>query len=74
MKIYIKVKPKSKKEFVKKIDDTHYVVAVSEPPVDGKANNAVIDMLAEFFHKPKSQIFIVSGKSSRQKIMEITVL
>jgi hypothetical protein len=71
MKIYIKVKPKSKKEFVKKIDDTHYVVAVSEPPTEGKANNAVIEALAEFFQTPKSQIFIISGKSSRQKIVEI---
>ena len=41
MILYVKAKPKSKKEFIKQIDETHFVVAVHEPPEDGKANEAI---------------------------------
>ena len=73
MKIFVKAKPKSKKEFVKKIDDVHYIVAVSEPPVGGLANQAIIKSLADYFHKPKSQIFILIGEKSKQKIIEVPI-
>lgn len=42
MIIFVRAKPKSKKKFVKKIDATHYVVAVKEPPVDNKTNGNTI--------------------------------
>jgi len=73
VKIFVKAKPKSKKAFVKKIDDIHFIVAVSEPPVGGLANLAIIKSLAQYFHKPKSQIFIASGEKSKQKIIEVPI-
>lgn len=71
MRIYVQAKPKSKKEYVKQIDTTHYIVAVNEPPVDGKANRAIIQALADYFHRPQSQIQIVNGEASRTKIVEV---
>lgn len=71
MKIYIKAKPKSKKEYVKKIDDTHYVIAVKEPPVAGKANQAIIKSLAKYFNKSSSQVYLFSGMTSRQKVFAV---
>lgn len=71
MKIFVKVKIKAKKEFVKKIDDTRYIVSVKEPPVQGKANQAIIEALAEYFGISKSNIKIVSGFTSKQKIIEV---
>lgn len=73
MKIFVKAKPKARKAYIKKIDDTHYVVAVNEPPVSGKANQAIIKSLAEYFSKPSSQIAIITGEKSKQKIVEIPV-
>lgn len=73
MKIYITAKPKSKKEYIKKIDSTHFVVAVKEPPVSGYANRAIIESLADFFKKPRSQIYIVSGETSKQKVIEVSL-
>jgi len=73
MKIYIIAKPKSKKEYVKKIDDTHYIVAVKEPPLRGIANLAIVNILSNYFHKPPSQIFIISGEKSRQKVIEVPI-
>lgn len=71
MKIFVKAKPNAKEEKVQKIDDGHYLVAVKEPPVRGRANRAIIEALAAYFKLSPSQINIVSGYSSRNKIIEI---
>ena len=71
MKIFIKAKPNSKKEFVEKISDTNFVVAVKEPPIKGKANQAIIKALADFIGIAPSRLKIISGAVSRQKIIEI---
>lgn len=71
MKIFIKTKPNSKHESVKKEDDIHFSVAIHEAPVDGKANKSLVKILAEYFKVPKSQIHIVSGHAGRSKVVEI---
>lgn len=71
MRIFIKAKPGSKKEKIEKVDENHFIVAVKEPPVDGKANEAIVRVLSEYFKIPKSQVRIISGQKSRQKIIEI---
>jgi len=71
MKIFVKAKPNSKKEFVKKINETNLLVAVKEPPVKSRANAAIQKALAEYFKVSLSQIILVSGFSSKNKIFEI---
>ena len=71
MKITVKTKPNSKKTEIKKINDTNLIVAVKEPPIDGKANKAVVKALAKYFNKSSSAVSIVSGHTSKQKIIEI---
>lgn len=44
---------------------------LTTPPVDGKANKAVIAYLAKFFHLPKSAFVLKSGQQSRNKIVVI---
>ena len=46
-------------------------VHITAAPVDGAANDAVIRALAEHFRVPKSQIKIVRGETSRNKIVEL---
>lgn len=71
MKISVKAKPNSKNESVEKIDETNYVVSVKEPPEKGKANDAIKNALAVYFKTGTSCVKIVSGYSSRNKIIEI---
>lgn len=71
MKIFIKVRPSSKEARVKKIDDTNFVVSVKEPAKDGKANQALIKALAEYFGVSRQNIKILVGQKSRQKIISI---
>ena len=71
MKIFVKAKPGARKEFVEKIDETNFVVAVKEPAKEGRANWAVERALAQHFKVSPSQVRIISGQKSRQKLVEI---
>ena len=71
MKIFVKVKPGTKKEEVTKIDDAHFVVSVKAPPVEGKANEAIVRVLSDYFNIPKSHVQILKGGQGRNKIIEI---
>lgn len=71
MKIFLKVKTRAKKTEVEKIGENHFIVSVTEPPVKGEANKAVIKALADYFDTSPSNIFLVSGIASPQKIFEI---
>ena len=71
MKIFVKVKAGSKNDEVTKVDDTHYVIKVKEPPVEGKANEAVIRVLSDYFHIPKSHVQILKGGQTKNKVIEI---
>lgn len=71
MKINIKVKPASRSKEVKKINPDLFEVRVTSVPEKGKANKAIIELLAEYFKVPKSAITIIRGVSSRKKVIEI---
>jgi uncharacterized protein (TIGR00251 family) len=66
MKIEIKVLPSaSKTELLK--TETGYRARIACAAVDGKANEALIALLAKEFGVPKSSVEIVRGKTSRNK-------
>lgn len=71
MKIFVKVKPSARVQEIKKISETNFFVAVKQPPVQGKANRAVIAALADYFNIPQSQIRLAVGATSKSKIFEI---
>ena len=71
MKIFVKVKPKAKEEKVEKIDDINFRVQVTQPPEKGKANMAVVKALAGYFNVNRSNVQIVSGSSSKLKVIKI---
>jgi len=71
MKIFIKAKPNSREEKIEKIDEQNFVVSVKEPPVKGKANDAIRNALAVYFKTSSSSVKIISGFASKNKIIEI---
>ncbi len=71
MKISIIAKPNRKEEKVEKIDENEFRVFVKATAKEGKANQAVIKILAEYFNVAKSDINIISGLNSKHKIIKI---
>jgi len=71
MIIEVKVKAKAREEKVEKLGENSFNVFVKALPIGGKANEAVIKLLADYFKLAKSRIKIVSGLKSKRKIVEI---
>jgi uncharacterized protein YggU (UPF0235/DUF167 family) len=72
MKIAIVAYPNSKKPRIEKDLFNALHVYVNEPPLGGKANNAVRASLADYFKVKKSSVFLISGEKSKHKVFEIT--
>lgn len=72
MKIKIRVLPRSSKnEVVGEMADGVLKVKLTAPPVDGKANDSLIKLLADHFDKPKNKIKIAAGATNKNKTIEI---
>jgi uncharacterized protein (TIGR00251 family) len=67
----VKVKPNSKNQNLEEEADGSLAVRLKSPPVNGKANEELIRLLAKRFNVPKSGIRIKSGLSSKSKLVEI---
>lgn len=72
MKIIVNVHAGAKRDAVEKVDEKCFKVWVKDPAKEGKANSAVIRVLAEYFHVPKYDVEILSGALTKQKLIEIT--
>ena len=72
MRIFVKVKPGSKKEKVEKIDSAHLLISLKALAEKGRANRGLIKAVADYFGIAPSRVRIASGRTSRQKIIEIT--
>jgi len=68
----IKAIPNSKKASVIQ-EDNILKVKINEPPINGRANRRLIEILARYFKTNKSNIRIVSGFTSRNKTVEILI-
>jgi len=71
VKIIVRVKPNARNNEVRPIAENTFLVRVTAPPVDGKANEMVIELLSEFFDKPKRLFSIIHGANSKEKIVEM---
>ncbi|BAU66863.1 hypothetical protein STA3757_42690 [Stanieria sp. NIES-3757] len=71
MKISVKVKPNSQQQKIEELADGSLIIRLKSPPIDGKANQKLIEILAKKFQVAKSQITIKSSLSSKNKLVEI---
>ena len=73
-RIRVKVLPKSSRNQVIGKEGDVFKVKLTSPPVEGKANKALIELLAKRLKITKGRIEIISGKSSRLKTVRISGL
>ncbi len=71
MFLKVKVHPNSKENKIIRKNDDSFEIFVRAKPVDGKANEAVLNLLVEFLKLPRSKIRLVRGALSRNKIVEL---
>ena len=69
--IQVKVKPNSRASVLEQQDDGTWRAQIKSPPVDGKANEELIALVAKHFSCRKSDVSIKSGGSGRVKLVQI---
>lgn len=70
MILNIKVIPGAKKNLLKE-ESAWIKVYLTAPPVDGKANDALVEFLAEHYGVRRSQLQIIKGLKSRNKVINM---
>lgn len=71
LKIKIKVVANAKQNAIEEYDEEIIKVKINKPAVDGKANKAIIEYLAEMLSIPKSNVIILKGEKNSIKDLRI---
>jgi uncharacterized protein (TIGR00251 family) len=71
MLFQIKVKPQSRVSSLVQSEDGGWLAHIKSPPVDGKANEELMALVAKQFGCAKSKVSIKSGASSRTKLVRV---
>jgi hypothetical protein len=63
----VKVQPRARRNEITGDVGDALKLSLTAPPVEGRANDAVVEFLADFFDIPRSSVTITSGKTNRLK-------
>jgi uncharacterized protein (TIGR00251 family) len=72
--VNVRVQPRASRNEVAKWDNGVLSIRVTAPPVEGAANKACIELVAEALGVRTSQVELVSGQKSRNKVLSVTGL
>lgn len=70
--LFVRVQPGAKKNNINGIHDGALKVSVQSPPEDGKANDAIVELLGKSLGVKKSQVQLISGHTHREKKFLVT--
>lgn len=71
LKVNVRVQPRASRNEIMRQEGDIWWIRLTAPPVEGKANAALIDYLADLLGMPKSNISIARGLTGRQKAVVI---
>ncbi len=71
MRLSVHVTPRARRAGVVRVAPNEFRVAVTAPPHEGRANKAVIDLLAAYFQVPRSRVRIIRGQAGRHKVVDV---
>jgi uncharacterized protein len=67
----VRVQPRARRNEIVGESGEALKLAITAPPVEGKANAACIQLLAEVLKLPKSSVSIAAGETSRNKLVRV---
>jgi len=69
--VEIKVQPRASRNQIVGEQDGLLKIKLTAPPVEGEANQALVDYLASVLDTPRRNIMLIKGETSRNKIIAI---
>jgi uncharacterized protein len=67
----VRVQPRARKNAITGVVGDFLKLALTAPPVEGKANQACIEYLEEFLNVPRGSVTMVGGQNSRNKVIRV---
>jgi uncharacterized protein len=71
--LQVKVKPRARVSELSQVADGTWIAKLKASPVDGKANEELVALVAERFQCQKAAVTIKAGTSSRTKLVKVAV-
>ena len=71
LSLRVKVKPNARSSALEQTSDGTWVASLKSPPVDGKANQELIGLVAAHFRCRKADVRIRAGASGRTKLVGV---
>jgi uncharacterized protein YggU (UPF0235/DUF167 family) len=72
MKIFVEAKTNMEKEYVERLDATHFRIGVKVIPEKGKANMRIAKLLADFLGVSLMRVILRSGAASKTKCFDVS--
>jgi len=69
--LQVKVKPRARTSSLEQLADGTWLAMLKSPPVDGKANEELVALVAERFRCPKAAVTIKAGAAGRTKLVRV---
>ncbi len=70
-RIAVRVQPRASRNRIEGIHGGRVKIRLTAPPIEGAANKALVEFLADVLHVPKRHIAIVQGHRGREKVVEV---
>jgi uncharacterized protein (TIGR00251 family) len=71
VRLRVRVIPRARRSAVDGVSGDALKLRVAAPPVDGAANDAVVEFVAQLFDVPRRAVAIAAGHTSRNKLVDI---
>ncbi len=71
VRLHLFIQPKSSKNEVVGLHNGLLKIKITAPPIDGKANEGLIEFLSDYFDIPKRDIVLIRGETGRTKTVEL---
>jgi uncharacterized protein (TIGR00251 family) len=70
----VRIHPRAKRNAVSGTLGDALKISLTAPPVEGRANDACMEFLADLLHVPRASIVIAAGEASRNKLIRVSGL
>ena len=70
----VKVHPRARKNAITGVVGDALKLSLTAPPLEGRANEAVIEFFADLFEIPRASVTITSGATGRRKVVRVSGL
>lgn len=71
VRVHLFIQPKSSKNEVVGPHNGEIKIKITAPPIDGRANEGLIEFLSDYFDIPKRSVLLVKGDTGRHKTVDL---